>query len=41
MIVNEIVFLISFTDSLFLVYNNRFLYINFVLCNFTKFTDKF
>ena len=41
MIVNEIVFLISFTDSLFLVYSNRFLFINFVLCNFTKFTDDF
>ena len=41
-VVNKIVFLISLSDSSLLVSrNNRFLYINFIFCNFTEFINWF
>ena len=42
MIINEIIFLISLSDSLLLVHrNNRFLYINFVSSKIIEFIDAF
>lgn len=40
-IINEIIFLISLSDSFFLVYkHNRLQYINFVSCSVMKFIDE-